>query len=103
MIEQGNYVEQSFEADYKTNDEAIEEADDEAIEEEDDETIEEDTTNISRPVIVKKKIYKQNYSKGVEDIHNLPFNWFQNVRDKYKQNKIIPRKKENIISATDDD
>jgi hypothetical protein len=108
MIEQGNYVEQSFEADYKADyksdneaiedadNEAIEEADDEAIEEDDDEAIEENTTNICSPVIVKKKIYKKNYSKGVEDIHNLPFNWFQNVRDKYKQNKIIPRKKENI-------
>ena len=47
------------------------------------------------PKIVRKKYYKKNQiSNGVEDIHKLPLNWFQSVRQSYKQNEIIPRRKE---------
>ena len=47
-------------------------------------------------IIVKNKYTNQ--SRGVDDIQKLPLNWFQNVRQNYKQNNIIPRKKEATIS-----
>jgi hypothetical protein len=52
------------------------------------------------PVIVKKintKYSKKNISNGVDDIHKLPLDWFNTTRQNYKQNQIIPRKKEIII------
>jgi hypothetical protein len=36
-------------------------------------------------------------SNGVEDIHKLPLDWFNTTRQNYKQNQIIPRKKEIIF------
>ena len=51
-------------------------------------------------VIVKKintKYSKKNISNGVDDIHKLPLDWFNTTRQNYKQNQIIPRKKEIII------
>ena len=47
-------------------------------------------------IIVKNKYTNQ--SRGVDDIQKLPLNWFQNVRQNYKQNHIIPRRKESTIS-----
>ena len=47
-------------------------------------------------IIVKNKY--TNHSRGVDDIQKLPLNWFQNVRQNYKQNHIIPRRKESTIS-----
>ena len=47
-------------------------------------------------IIVKNKYTNQ--SRGVDDIQKLPLNWFQNVRQNYKQNNIIPIKKEVTIS-----
>ena len=49
-------------------------------------------------IIVKNKYTKPSHSIGVDDIQKLPLNWFQNVRQNYKQNNIIPRKKEVTIS-----
>lgn len=43
----------------------------------------------------KKKIKSQ----GVENINDIQVNWFQNVQQQYKSNKIIPRKKEIIITG----
>ena len=48
-------------------------------------------------IIVKNKYTKSSHSIGVDDIQKLPLNWFQNVRQNYKQNNIIPRKKEATI------
>jgi hypothetical protein len=51
-------------------------------------------------VIVKKintKYSKKNISNGVDDIHKLPLDWFNTTRQNYKQNQIIPRKKEIIF------
>ena len=48
-------------------------------------------------VIVQNKYKKSTNSIGVEDIQKLPLDWFQNVRQDYKKNKIIPRKKEIVI------
>ena len=47
-------------------------------------------------IIVKNKYTHK--SQGVDDIQKLPLNWFENVRQNYKQNNIIPRKKEVTIS-----
>ena len=43
--------------------------------------------------VVKHKLYKKNMSVGVDDIQKLPLDWFQNVKETYKKNQIIPRKK----------
>jgi hypothetical protein len=51
-------------------------------------------TNIE---VKPKYLKKNNISVGVENIQQLPLEWFQNVRQNYKKNKIIPRKKEIII------
>jgi hypothetical protein len=48
-------------------------------------------------VIVQTKYTKSTNSIGVDDIQKLPLDWFQNVRQDYKKNKIIPRKKEIVI------
>jgi len=40
---------------------------------------------------------KNNRSKGVDDIHKLPLDWFNTTRQNYKINQILPRKKEIII------
>ena len=34
----------------------------------------------------------------VDDIQKLPLNWFENLRQNYKQNNIIPRKKDVTIN-----
>jgi hypothetical protein len=54
--------------------------------------------SINNNIIVKNKYTKPSNSIGVDDIQKLPLNWFQNVRQNYKQNNIIPRKKEVTIS-----
>ena len=54
--------------------------------------------SINNNIIVKNKYAKPSHSIGVDDIQKLPLNWFQNVRQNYKQNNIIPRKKEVTIS-----
>jgi len=40
------------------------------------------------------KKFANTKSKGVDDIHHLPLDWFSKVRQTYKQNQIIPRHKE---------
>lgn len=45
------------------------------------------------PVTVKKKYKQHTTSVGVDNIQKLPLDWFQNVRENYKKNKIIPRRK----------
>jgi len=77
-IERGNYKENEDEED----------------EEEEDEEEEE---KINSTFVKPKYLNKSNISKGVENIQQLPLNWFQNIRQNYKKNKIIPRKKEIII------
>ena len=47
-------------------------------------------------IIVKNKY--TNRSHGVDDIQKLPLNWFENLRQNYKQNNIIPRKKDVTIT-----
>lgn len=113
-IEKGNYKEcsnneeneESEEEGYGEQDEESEESE-EAEEEKEAEEAEEDqedqhthTTKkniIHNPVIVKSKYNKPNKSEGVDDIQKLPLNWFENVRQTYKKNQIIPIKKEPTI------
>uniref|UniRef100_A0A6C0IW00 Uncharacterized protein n=1 Tax=viral metagenome TaxID=1070528 RepID=A0A6C0IW00_9ZZZZ len=51
---------------------------------------------IKKSNVVSKKKTK---SQGVEDINDIQVNWFQNVQQQYKSNKIIPRKKDIIIAG----
>jgi hypothetical protein len=76
------------------------EADDEEDKQGDGEGYEEaqKSTYNNNNIIVKNKYTKPSHSIGVDDIQKLPLNWFQNVRQNYKQNNIIPRKKEVTIS-----
>lgn len=46
---------------------------------------------------INTKYSNSRVSKGVEDIHKLPLDWFNTTRQNYKINQIIPRKKEIII------
>jgi len=64
-------------------------------ENEDEEDEEEEKINST--FVKPKYLNKSNISKGEENIQQLPLNWFQNIRQNYKKNKIIPRKKEIII------
>ena len=91
-IERGNYKE-------KDEDEEDEDEDEDEDEEDEDEEDEAQTKNNTFVNINVKPKYskKTNISEGVENIQQLPLNWFQNVRQDYKKNKIIPRKKEIII------
>ena len=79
-IEKGNYEEQHNEDDN-----------------EDDNDISSKTIITHEQVLVKSKYNKHSNSIGTDDIQKLPLDWFQNVRQHYKKNKIIPRKNETII------
>jgi hypothetical protein len=98
LIEKGDYKEKS-----EDEEQEDEEQDEEQEEEnEEDEDKEEKDIVITRtrtiekhsPFIVKNKYNKKNNSVGVDDIQKLPLDWFQNVRENYKKNQIIPRKKD---------
>jgi hypothetical protein len=88
-------VDEDEEGEDDDKDEEEGEGDEEGEEEEgdcDEEDLEED-------IYVKPKYYKKPaISEGVENIQQLPLNWFQNIRQDYKKNKIIPRKREIIIA-----
>jgi|688.fasta_scaffold75594_7 hypothetical protein len=86
------------------DDEDCDEEDDEEDDEDCDEEEEEDLINndeyFEEPVVKVTAKYSNNKvtkSKGVEDIHKLPLDWFNTTRQNYKINQIIPRKKEIII------
>jgi hypothetical protein len=68
----------------------------EELEEDGDEPNLEELEEI-KPNIVEKKKY--NRSTGVDDIQKLPLDWFQSVRQNYKYNNIITKKKV-IIGGT---
>jgi hypothetical protein len=92
--------------DYDDEDCDDEDCDDEDCDDEDcdEEEEEEDLINndeyFEEPVVKVTTKYSNNKvtkSKGVEDIHKLPLDWFNTTRQNYKINQIIPRKKEIII------
>ena len=80
-----------------------EEENDEDDEKEEEEKKEEEEEEINKkiethqPVIVKHKYKTKTNSVGVDDIQKLPLDWFQNIRENYKKNQIIPRKKDIIF------
>jgi hypothetical protein len=88
-----DYDEKEDEEDYdeKEDDKEYEKEDDDK----DDELKVQYVTKVQHPVIVKHKYNKKNNSVGVDDIQKLPLDWFQKVRETYKKNQIIPRKKTN--------
>jgi hypothetical protein len=112
-IEKGNYKEQSNnESDEDSNDESYEDeqnyseiANDGSYEdnnesEEDKPTPTPTETNIKtskslnhEPIVVSKKYNRKTTSNGIDDIQKLPLDWFENVRQNYKINQILPRKK----------
>jgi len=77
-----------------------EEEDNEREEEEDKSTIKksmDDRFKLQSTLIVRKKMNKKTcISTGVEDLKQLPLDWFHSVKQNNKQNKIIPRQKEHI-------
>jgi len=98
-IENGNYKERSDSKDEEEEEgqDEEEEGQDEEEEEEVYKSLETNKNVIHDPVIVKSKYKNTSNSVGVDDIQKLPLDWFQNVRQSYKKNQIIPRKKESII------
>jgi hypothetical protein len=93
-IEKGNYEENDEDCD--KNDEQDVEQDDEQDDEQEQKPFQ-TNKNDSESVFVKSKYKNKTNSVGVDDIQKLPVDWFQNVRQNYKKNQIIPRKKEPTI------
>ena len=85
-IANGNYEEDQEEEDQEEEDQ----------EEEEDNNLENpiNKKNYNTPINVKQKHTKINNSVGVDDIQKLPLDWFQNVRQNYKKNNIMPRTKD---------
>jgi hypothetical protein len=95
-IVNGNYKEKSEEEEQEEEEE--EEEDEQEEEEEEPEDVPKTNNPIKHhPIVVKSKYTKPTSSVGVDDIQKLPLDWFQNVRQSYKKNQIIPRKKEPTI------
>jgi hypothetical protein len=91
-----NFDEEEY---YEDQDEEDQEDDEE--DQEDQEDVLEEYFEEPIQEAVKKlntKYSKKTLSKGVEDIHKLPLDWFNTTRQNYKINQIIPRKKEIIIN-----
>lgn len=85
----------------RESEEDEEESDEEESDEdktEDLEDLEEDLKIKTSPIVsIKETRYKKftnTKSKGVDDIQQLPLDWFSKVRQTYKQNQIIPRHKD---------
>lgn len=88
-----NYEDDAVEDDINYDDEDLADATEEAVlEKYFEEPIQ---TSVKK---LNTKYSKKNVSKGVEDIHKLPLDWFNTTRQSYKINQIIPRKKEIIIA-----
>ena len=51
-------------------------------------------TQIEPKMETRYKKFANTKSKGVDDIQQLPLDWFSKVRQTYKQNQIIPRHKD---------
>jgi hypothetical protein len=93
-IENGNYEENDG-IEKRDEEEDEEDIDDNNVKDE-QETFQTNKKD-SESVFVKSKYKNKTTSVGVDDIQKLPVDWFQNVRQNYKKNQIIPRKKEPTI------
>lgn len=98
-IANGNYREQEnddLEEDNEREDDDLEE-DNESEEDQIVKKTIDDRFKLQSTLIVRKKTNKKTCnSRGVEDIQKLPLDWFQSVKQNNKQNKIIPRQKEQV-------
>ena len=63
-------------------------------EEEEEEGLKIKTSPIAAIKETRYKKFTNTKSKGVDDIQQLPLDWFSKVRQTYKQNQIIPRHKD---------
>jgi hypothetical protein len=99
-IVNGNYKEKSEEEEDGYGEEEEEEEEEDGYGEEEDQGEKVPTTNkpiTHHPIVVKSKYTKTTSSVGVDDLQKLPLDWFETVRQTYKKNQIIPRKKEPTI------
>ena len=102
-------AEEDLEADELSANEIVTEKDEDDEDEEDSTvaSLEEDDEEVNntnkgpffktQSTTIKKTMYKKfnnTKSKGVDDIQQLPLDWFSKVRQTYKQNQIIPRHKD---------
>ena len=93
-IANGNYQEQEDDERADDEQEDDERTDDEQEKEATIKKTMDDRFKLQSTLIVRKKTNKKNCnSTGVEDIHQLPLDWFQSVKQNTKQHKIIPRQK----------
>ena len=98
-IERGNYQEDEEQEDEEQEDELEdEEQEDEELEDEEQEEEVKEVKEVKSqyhhpPVVVKHKYTKPTTSVGVDDIQKLPLDWFQSVRENYKKNQILPRRR----------
>ena len=76
---------------------SLEEEDYSCSDKEEDEEEEEEEEDIKKYPTVYKKNNKNTKSKGVDNIQQLPLDWFNKVRQTYKQNQIIPRQKDKEV------
>ena len=87
------------EQDIEEQDEEQDEDEQDEDEQDEDEQDEDEEQDIIKPIKVKQKYKTKHPSDGVDDIQKLPLNWFNNIRQNYKQNQIIPRKKEIVLDV----
>ena len=77
---------------------ANERSEEEEISAEEDEDEEEEEISAEEEQLqsntIYKKVKKNTCSKGVDNIEQLPLDWFTKVRQTQKQHNIIPRKKD---------
>jgi hypothetical protein len=92
-----NYIHNDI--DFDKEERAIEKGNYKENSDEDEEDATEEDATEEDAIIVNKKYNKNINSVGIEDIQKLPLNWFQNARQNYKKNQIIPRKKEPTIHS----
>ena len=92
-------LEEDISASDEDEDISASDEDDSLKEEESVVNLEEDSVvNLEEDAPGCKTVYKKNNkntkSKGVDNIQQLPLDWFNQVRQTYKQNHIIPRQKD---------
>ena len=98
-------LEEDLDAESRESEEDLEDEEDDKTEDleedelnEEEEDLEEELKIKTSPIAaIKETRYKKftnTKSKGVDDIQQLPLDWFSKVRQTYKQNQIIPRHKD---------
>jgi hypothetical protein len=78
-------------------DDAVEDLDEDLVEDLDEDLVEDlDADNLDVTPVKPERVFKKNnkvvHSEGVENIQQLPLDWFTKVRCGYKQNRNLPLK-----------